>query len=193
MKNIAIFASGSGTNAENIINSFKNSNEVNVVLVLSNKPNAGVIEKAHKNSVPVIVFDKNKFKEEYYISEILKLHNIDWIILAGFLWLMPESIIDNFTDRIINIHPALLPKYGGKGMWGHHVHKAVVANKENETGITIHYVNKHYDEGKMIFQAKCNLLESDTADTVAKKIHMLEQQYFPEIILKEIMNAQLKN
>jgi phosphoribosylglycinamide formyltransferase-1 len=184
MKRIAIFASGSGSNAENIIQTFQNETDLEVVLILTNNPEAGVIQRAHRLKTPVLVFGRKQFKEE--IVEILQERKIDWVILAGFLWLIPESLIHAFPDRIINVHPALLPAYGGKGMWGHHVHEAVVAHKEVETGITIHYVNEHYDEGKIIFQAKCPLTAEDTPATVAAKVHELEYLHFPAVIAEEI-------
>jgi phosphoribosylglycinamide formyltransferase 1 len=186
MKNIAIFASGSGSNAENIIKYVEGNKEVKVALILTNNPNAGVLERAHRLSVPALVFNKTIFKDEAYMLEILSIHQIDYVILAGFLWLVPVYLIVAFPDKIINVHPALLPKYGGKGMWGHHVHEAVVANKEAETGITIHLVNEKYDEGRILFQAKCEVLGTDTPEDVAKKIHVLEFEHFPRVILGEV-------
>ncbi|MCD8539683.1 MAG: phosphoribosylglycinamide formyltransferase [Leadbetterella sp.] len=186
MKKIVLFASGSGSNAENIINYFKDSGEVEVTMILTNNPSAGVIERGKRLDIPVVVFSKKNFGQSDTVIRLLKNAETDWVILAGFLWLVPESLIRAFPDRIINIHPALLPKYGGKGMWGHHVHEAVVRNRENESGITIHYVNEHYDEGKIIFQAICPLSASDTPEDVAQKVHALEYRYFPEIIEGEI-------
>ncbi|OYU65543.1 MAG: phosphoribosylglycinamide formyltransferase [Cytophagaceae bacterium BCCC1] len=190
MIKIAIFASGSGSNAERIVEFFNAKDEIEVSLILTNNPTAGVIERAQRLNIPVVIFNKKVFSKTDKIVEMLQLQSIDWVILAGFLWLVPKNLIKAFENRMINIHPALLPKYGGKGMWGHHVHEAVVANKEVETGITIHYVNENYDEGKIIFQAKCAVTESDSAEEVAKKIHLLEYQYFPEIIHKEILAAK---
>ncbi|MDP1814266.1 MAG: phosphoribosylglycinamide formyltransferase [Leadbetterella sp.] len=187
MIKIAIFASGSGSNAERIVEFFNAKDEIEVSLILTNNPTAGVIERAQRLNIPVVIFNKKDFSKTDKIVEMLQLQSIDWVILAGFLWLVPKNLIKAFENRIINIHPALLPKYGGKGMWGHHVHEAVVANKEVETGITIHYVNENYDEGKIIFQAKCAVTETDSAEEVAQKIHLLEYQYFPEIIYKEIL------
>lgn len=187
MIKIAIFASGSGSNAERIVEFFNAKDEIEVSLILTNNPTAGVIERAQRLNIPVVIFNKKVFSKTDKIVEMLQLQSIDWVILAGFLWLVPKNLIKAFENRMINIHPALLPKYGGKGMWGHHVHEAVVANKEVETGITIHYVNENYDEGKIIFQAKCAVTESDSAEEVAQKIHLLEYQYFPEIIHKEIL------
>ena len=171
MIRIAIFASGSGSNAENIINYFKDNNHISVALLLTNNYEAGVIKRAKKLNMPILIFTKKNFNESTQIIDILINQKIDWIILAGFLWLVPSPMISAFPNKIINIHPALLPKYGGKGMWGHFVHEAVVSNKEIESGITIHLVNEKYDEGEILFQAKCDILESDTALEVANKIH----------------------
>jgi phosphoribosylglycinamide formyltransferase-1 len=190
MIKIAIFASGSGSNAERITEYFNANDHVEVSLILTNNPAAGVIERAQRLNIPTLIFNKKLFAQTDKIVEILQSQGIDWVILAGFLWLVPSNLTRAFENRMINIHPALLPKYGGKGMWGHHVHEAVVANKEKETGITIHYVNEHYDEGKVIFQAKCEVTENDTPESVAAKIHELEYQYFPEVIYKEILSAK---
>ena len=190
MIKIAIFASGSGSNAERIVEFFNANDKIEVSLILTNNPTAGVIERAQRLNIPVVIFNKKVFSKTDKIVEMLQLQSIDWLILAGFLWLVPKNLIKAFENRMINIHPALLPKYGGKGMWGHHVHEAVVANKEVETGITIHYVNENYDEGKIIFQAKCAVTETDSAEEVAQKIHLLEYQYFPEVIYKEILAAK---
>jgi phosphoribosylglycinamide formyltransferase-1 len=182
MSNIAIFASGSGTNAQAITEYFKDKKTHEVKLILSNKPNAFVIERAKLLKVPAIVFDRRRFYETFEIGQILKNEKIDLIVLAGFLWLVPENILRTYSKRIINIHPALLPKYGGHGMYGMRVHEAVVANHETESGITIHYVNEIYDQGEIIFQAKCKVEPTDTAETVAKKVHKLEYTYFPKTI-----------
>lgn len=181
MKRIVIFASGSGTNAENISLFFQQVNHASVVHVLTNNKDAKVLERAKRLNINTLTFSKNYFLDENKLLQFLKAE-ADLIVLAGFLWKVPSHIINAFPDKIINIHPALLPKYSGKGMYGMHVHKAVVANKETETGITIHYVNENYDEGAIIFQAKTHVLPSDTAEDVAKKIHLLEQNYFPKII-----------
>jgi phosphoribosylglycinamide formyltransferase-1 len=186
MKRIAILASGSGTNAENIIKYFKNSDSISVVQVLSNKKDAKVLERASCLNIPNRSFDKNDFIATDEVLKLLK-ENADYVILAGFLWKIPSKIIDAFPNKIINIHPALLPKYGGKGMYGMHVHNAVVENKEKKTGITIHYVNENYDEGAIIFQKSFEVLESDTSDDVAQKIHKLEHEYFPKVIEKVIL------
>lgn len=186
MKRIVILASGSGTNAENIIKYFKNSNLISVTLVLSNKKDAKVLERAKQLKISYLSFNKEEFYTSGEVLKNLKL-NADYIILAGFLWKIPRSIIEAFPNKIINIHPALLPKYGGKGMYGMHVHNAVVKNKEKETGITIHYVNEKYDDGAIIFQKSVAILVCDTAEDVAKKIHILEQENFPKVIEKFIL------
>ena len=190
MKKIAIFASGSGSNAENIINYFKNDTENVVKIVFCNKPDAYVLERARKYNIPASVFTREEFRDPGKLLQQLKEEEIDYIILAGFLWLMPACITSAYPDRIINIHPALLPAYGGKGMYGHHVHEAVIAAGEKESGITIHYVNEHYDEGTPIFQARCQVDPTDTPDTLAAKIHELEYRYFPEIIEQTITHAE---
>lgn len=182
IKKIAVFASGSGSNAENIYNYFKSNDDVVVSLILTNNPNAGVIERATRLNIPFTVFDKNTFKNTHQIVKLLQENNIDLVVLAGFLWLIPENLIEAFPNKIVNIHPALLPKHGGKGMFGDNVHKAVVEHKETESGITIHFVNQHYDEGKVIFQAKCKVLPTDTFEDIASKIHALEYEHFPKII-----------
>lgn len=182
--NLAILASGSGTNAENIINYFSEHPGIQVKEVLSNKVDAYVHERAKKLGVPSHTFSKAEFNDTSFIKRLV---DIDYIILAGFLWLIPEYLIKAFPNKIINIHPALLPKYGGKGMYGLKVHEAVVANHEKESGITIHLVNKEYDKGKILFQAKCEVTDRDTAESVANKIHELEYQYFPSQIEKLIL------
>jgi len=182
MKNIAVFASGSGSNAQNIIEYFEKSDIGRVTLVLSNNPTAYVIERSHKLNVPILVFTRFQFSKTDFVIDFLKTQKIDLIVLAGFLWLVPPALVNAFSGKIVNIHPALLPKYGGKGMFGHHVHEAVVANSEKESGITIHLVNEVYDSGTILFQAKCEVVATDTADDVAAKIHELEQTHFPKII-----------
>jgi len=186
MKRIVILASGSGTNAENIIKYFKNSAIIKVELVLSNKKEAKVLVRADRLGIDFDSFNREDFTGTNKIFELLK-NKADYIILAGFLWKIPESITRAFPDRIINIHPALLPKYGGKGMYGMHVHNAIVENKERESGITIHYVNENYDEGAIIFQKRFDVLPTDNADNVAEKIHILEYENFPKIIEKVIL------
>ncbi|MEO9851948.1 MAG: phosphoribosylglycinamide formyltransferase [Reichenbachiella sp.] len=183
MKRLAIFASGSGSNAEQIINHFHNrSLQVCVDLILTNRPNAYVLQRAEKLGVESYVFNRASFYDSDAIINLLNERHIDLIVLAGFLWLVPKNLIAAFPNKIINIHPALLPKYGGKGMYGQHVHQAVVANKEIETGITIHLVDEIYDNGAILRQEKCEVQLSDTADTVAEKIHKLEYKYFAETI-----------
>ena len=188
MKKIAIFASGSGTNAENIYNYFSDKPNINIELILTNKKNAFVIKRAEKYNIKTFVFNKKDLYETNSVLDILTENKIDLIVLAGFLLLIPENLINAFNNKIINIHPALLPKYGGKGMYGDKVHQAVIENKEFESGITIHYVNKKYDEGAIIFQAKCNIEENETPDSLADKIHKLEYKHFPEVIEKILSN-----
>ena len=186
MKKLAIFASGSGTNAENIINHFKKKKNIEVSLIFSNNKNAYVIQRAINHDIKYHVFSRTDFYQTQKIKEILIENDIQLIVLAGFLWLIPEYLINAFPDRIFNIHPALLPKYGGRGMYGSKVHEAVVANREKESGITIHYVNNEYDKGSVIFQARCAVLNTDNPDDVAKKVHELEYAHFPEIIEKVV-------
>lgn len=181
-KRIAIFASGSGTNAEQIIKHFSRREGVKVEMVLCNKEGAGVIERSKKLGVPAIIFNKQQFYHTDNIVNTLQVAEIDLIVLAGFLWLVPDNLLKAFPQRIVNIHPALLPKYGGKGMYGMKVHKAVVANKESETGITIHYIDEVYDNGEHIFQASCPVLETDSPEDVAQKIHQLEYEHYPSVL-----------
>jgi phosphoribosylglycinamide formyltransferase-1 len=187
MKNIAIFASGSGTNTENIIKYFSNSNSAKVTLVLSNKRDAFVLERAAKFGIPSVFFDRDQFYSSRIVSDHLKNNNIHFIVLAGFLWLVPSFILSTYQRRIINIHPALLPSYGGKGMFGEKVHMAVISNGEKESGITIHYVNEHYDDGDIIFQARCRVLPGDTPDSLAHRIHELEYKHFPAVIERLVL------
>ncbi|HWC53553.1 MAG TPA: phosphoribosylglycinamide formyltransferase [Chitinophagaceae bacterium] len=181
---LAIFASGTGSNAQKIIDHFRNLPDIKIALIVCNKPDAGVLKIAAKENIPTLLIEKEKFfRGNSYVDE-LKQKKIDWIILAGFLWKIPDALIHTFPEKIINIHPALLPKYGGKGMYGQKVHEAVLANQEKESGITIHYVDNLYDHGKIIFQAKCEVLPDDTADSLAQRIHALEHAYYPHIIEK---------
>jgi phosphoribosylglycinamide formyltransferase-1 len=182
MRNIAIFASGSGTNAENIIKYFSNKNSAQVSLVLSNKRQATVLKRAEALNIRTLFFEHKEFYVTGKVLRYLTLYKIDLVVLAGFLWLVPENIVEQYAGRIINIHPALLPAYGGKGMYGDTVHKAVIENKDKESGITIHYVNKQYDKGDIIFQKKCKISASDTPETLAEKVHALEYQHFPVVI-----------
>lgn len=188
MIKIAIFASGSGTNAGNIIHYFNNHPLIKVVLVVSNNPNAYVLVRAATANVPSVVIKKEDLLHPEVMIPILSSYEIDWIILAGFLLKIPPYLVNSFTNHIINIHPALLPKYGGKGMYGHFVHQAVINANETESGITIHYVNEHYDAGDIIFQASFPILPSDQADDIEKKVHQLEQIHFPQIIEQTILS-----
>jgi len=181
-KNIAIFASGSGSNAENIIQYFRNNPGFNFPVIVSNNPDAYVHERARKAGVRSVCFSKADFLDGAPVVNLLRELNIDQIVLAGFLLKIPETLIREYPSGIINIHPALLPKYGGKGMYGHRVHEAVALAHERESGITIHYVNEKYDDGNIIFQAKCQLDTSDTPDSIAQKVHQLEYIYFPQVI-----------
>lgn len=181
-KKIAFFASGSGSNMENIV-SYLRAKNLNVeFLILCNNPQAFVLERAKKLGIKAIVFDKKAFRETGEVLDKLKDFQPDLVVLAGFLWLMPVEIIIAFPEKIINIHPALLPNYGGKGMYGMHVHNAVIQNKESESGITIHFVNEHYDEGNYILQASCELTNDETPETVAQKVHLLEYEHFPKVV-----------
>ncbi|MEO8773175.1 MAG: phosphoribosylglycinamide formyltransferase [Gelidibacter sp.] len=188
MKRIVIFASGSGTNAENLIKYFHNRDIGSVILVLTNNPHAKVLDRCKKLNISALSFNRVAFSQSNDVLNILKTSKPDLIVLAGFLWKFPEFILHEFPNKVINIHPALLPKYGGKGMYGGFVHEAVVANKEIETGISIHYVNEHYDEGATIFQAKCEVTSSDTPETVASKIHELEMAHFPKVVEELLKN-----
>ena len=180
--NIAIFASGSGSNAENIVKYFSGNNNVKFKLILTNKEDAYVIQRAINLNVPHLVFSNKELKEHSGVLKTLRNNDIDLIILAGFLLLVPDFIIDAYPNKIINIHPALLPKFGGKGMYGMNVHQAVIEAKEKESGITIHYVDKIYDNGAIIFQAKCDVSNEDTPESLAEKIHQLEYKYFPAVV-----------
>lgn len=184
MKKIAIFASGGGSNAACIMNKFSNHPDIKVVLVVCNKPSAGVLAIAEQHHIPTLLIAKEQFFHgDAYLPE-LSVAGIDFIVLAGFLWKIPQTLIRAFPQRIINIHPALLPKYGGKGMYGHHVHQAVIDNKEKHSGITIHYVDEQYDHGHTIFQATCPVLPDDTADTLASRVLTLEHKHFSDVIEK---------
>ena len=189
LKKLAIFASGSGSNAENICNYFAESSNVEVVLICTNKQDALIVKRAKKLNIPVLVFTKYELNNFIDLHKKLQSIGVDVVILAGFLLKVPSKMIDSYPNRIINIHPSLLPKYGGKGMYGMNVHNAVKENKETETGITIHYVNANYDEGAIIFQAKTALNENDSPETIAEKIHTLEQKYFSKIIEEVIIGA----
>jgi phosphoribosylglycinamide formyltransferase 1 len=182
---IAIFASGSGTNAEAIVSYFKNHPSIKVALILSNNPSAFVLERAKKLNIPWIVFNREQFHSSILSS--LKEHEITHIVLAGFLWLVPSALIAGYPGKIINIHPALLPKYGGKGMYGMKIHELIRSSNETETGITIHLINEKYDEGPILFQGKCEVTNTDTPEQIAMKVHQLEHTWYPQIIEKWIL------
>ncbi|MBT1703011.1 phosphoribosylglycinamide formyltransferase [Chryseosolibacter indicus] len=183
---IAILASGNGTNAEEIIKYFRNHASIEVILVLSNNVNAFVLERAKKHGITHRAFTKAEFKDSV-VLEWLKQYDVTHIVLAGFLWLIPDNLIKHFPNKIINIHPALLPKHGGKGMYGMRVHEAVKISGDVETGITIHLVNEHYDEGKILFQARCSVETNYTPQAIAECVHKLEYEYYPKVIEKWIM------
>jgi phosphoribosylglycinamide formyltransferase 1 len=190
MKNIAIFASGAGSNAREIIERLHKPGKVKVALILTNNPNAGVLRIAEENSIRSIILDKERFfRGDGYVGE-LNSQQIDLVVLAGFLWKIPATLIEAFPGGIVNIHPALLPKYGGKGMYGDNVHQAVIDADERESGITIHYVDEHYDNGDIIFQAKCEVKENDTPASLAARIHDLEHRHFSEVILSLTAKAE---
>jgi len=182
VNNIAIFASGTGTNAARIIDFFRDHDQVAVSLIVSSRMEVKVVQVAKDNSIECIVLNKLEFRETTHLLDTLRDHNIDFIVLAGFLWLVPAYLIEAYPNRIVNIHPALLPKYGGKGMYGSNVHKAVLEASERESGITIHYVNEKYDEGAIVFQARCDINENDTPETLAARIHELEHEHYPAVI-----------
>jgi phosphoribosylglycinamide formyltransferase-1 len=192
MKRIAIFASGSGTNAQNIIEYFKNSRDIIVDSLWSNNENAYALIRAEKQGIETFTFGRDELYRSIEVLEMLSERKVDLIVLAGFLWLLPHNLTDEFI--VVNIHPALLPKYGGKGMYGSYVHEAVLRNKDKESGISIHYVNELYDEGSIIFQAKCAVRPSDNPQTLAEKVHKLEYEHYPrvieEILLKEEQESE---
>lgn len=181
MHQLILFASGRGSNAQAIIDYFAITGKARVVLIVCNNPEAGVLDIAAQHKIPVQVIDRQSFKEPAF-TESLQRYNPSLLVLAGFLWMIPQTVIQAFPGRMINVHPALLPKYGGKGMYGHHVHEAVVAAKEKESGITIHFVNEHYDEGATIMQAYCSLLQDDKPENLAARIHKLEHYFLPRTI-----------
>ncbi len=188
-KQIAIFASGAGTNAEKIIQHFKNSDVAAVKMIVCNNPRAGVLKIAEQNGIRCLIVEKNKFVQDGYVAEMHSA-KIDFIALAGFLWKVPQPLIDGYRNKIVNIHPALLPKYGGKGMYGHYVHESVLNAGEVESGITIHYVDEHYDNGDVIFQTACPVLDGDTTDSLAKRIHTLEHLHYPKIIEQALRDGK---
>ncbi|TZF83029.1 phosphoribosylglycinamide formyltransferase [Pedobacter sp. BS3] len=181
-KRIAIFASGSGSNAQKIMEYFKRHHEGEVVIVLSNNPDAYVLQRADNFEIPSHVFDRQEFYHTDNIVNLLKNLQVDIVVLAGFLWLVPDNLLKAYPNKIINIHPALLPKYGGKGMYGDHVHKAVLANNEEETGITIHFVNENFDEGEFIHQSRCKIDKTDDLEMVKFKIQQLEHTHYPKVV-----------
>ncbi|MCU0429336.1 MAG: phosphoribosylglycinamide formyltransferase [Cytophagaceae bacterium] len=188
MMYITLFCSGSGSNAEKIMEYFREHPSIRVGLLLANKPDAYALERAKKFGIPTEVVTKAEFTDESYCCSLLERYQTDWIILAGFLWLIPSYLVKHFPDKIINIHPALLPAYGGKGMYGMHVHRAVVAAGEKKSGMTIHLVNEHYDEGAILFQASCDLDPEDSAEEVAHKVLTLEHRHFAPVIETTILN-----
>lgn len=190
--NIAIFASGSGTNAQNIIEYFKEHSSIRVSYVICNKPDAYVLKRAKNLKVPNMLISKEQlYSDPAKLINVLKYFNINWIVLAGFNMLIPASLLELFPNRIINIHPALLPKYGGKGMYGMNVHRAVKAAGETETGITIHWVDEEYDSGDILFQAKCEVTPSDSPEAIAEKVHQLEYDHYPKVI-ENTINSNLR-
>jgi phosphoribosylglycinamide formyltransferase 1 len=188
MKKIAIFASGNGTNAQRIIEYFNDHPLVRVEIILSNNPSAFVLERAKAANIPSVCFNRKEFYESNFILDLLTVQGVSFIVLAGFLWLIPRNLLEAFRGRIVNIHPALLPKYGGKGMYGMKVHEAVIASGDMESGITIHRVNERYDEGEILFQATCPVESGETPETLAAKVHQLEYAHFPLVIERVLLN-----
>ena len=189
--NIAIFGSGSGTNAENIIQYFESNPFIKVALVLSNKADAYILERARLHHIPSVVYTKSEFQNEDGLLALLGEHKVDFVVLAGFLLQIPVALIHAYPNKIVNIHPALLPNYGGKGMYGNRVHEAVIAAGDKQSGITIHYIDEHYDSGSIIFQTTCDVLPTDTSDDLAAKVQTLEYKYFPKVI-EETIHKEFK-
>ena len=189
IQKIAIFASGTGTNAQKIIDYFRNSPNIKVALIACNKPGAGVLAIAEKENIPTLIIQKEKFFQNGYLNE-LEEKEISFIVLAGFLWKIPASLINAYRHRIVNIHPALLPKYGGKGFYGHRLHESVITAGEKNSGITIHYVDEHYDNGDIILQVACPVLENDTSESLASRIHALEYLHYPKVIERLILSGE---
>jgi len=187
MQRLAIFASGSGTNAENIIRYFKKKPHLSVSCICTNRSDAYVVQRAGRHGIDVFAFSRGEFYHSGKVLDYLEQKKIDWIILAGFLWLVPENLIQKYPNRILNIHPALLPKYGGKGMYGSFVHKAVLENREEQSGITIHLIDKEYDKGRIVFQATCPVFPGESPDQLAERVHQLEYEYYPKIIEKTVL------
>ena len=192
MVNIALFASGNGSNVQRITEYFAHSEKVKIKLVLSNKPDAYVLERARLLNIPAFVFNREDFYASDKVLKILEDNEIAYIVLAGFLWKVPANLLEIYSGHILNIHPALLPQYGGKGMYGMKVHQAVIGAEEKESGITIHLVNDHYDEGEIIFQARCPIEPNDTPEVLAEKIHLLEHEYFPKVIESVVLGEPLQ-
>lgn len=189
---LAIFASGAGSNAQKLIDHFKDSDVARVALIVCNKPGAGVLTIAQKENIPTLLIEKESFFRGHAYLPQLKEAGVGFIILAGFLWKIPQALIDAYPRRIVNIHPALLPKFGGKGMYGQYVHEAVLQAGETESGITIHYVDEHYDNGDIIFQTACPVLEGDTPETIAARIHELEHLHYPRVV-EELLKKETAN
>lgn len=181
-RNIAIFASGNGTNAENIIKYFSGNKDIKVKIVMANKTDAFVLERAHRLGIPTLYINREQWADATHILTLLHEQQIDFIVLAGFLARIPDALLHAYPNRIVNIHPSLLPKFGGKGMYGNKVHEAVVTAGETESGITIHYLNEHYDEGQIIVQYRCPVMPNDTPQDVATRVHALEYEYYPKVI-----------
>ena len=181
-RNIAIFASGNGTNAENIIKYFSGNKDIKVKIVMANKADAFVLERAHRLGIPTLYINREQWADATHILTLLHEQQIDFIVLAGFLARIPDALLHAYPNRIVNIHPSLLPKFGGKGMYGNKVHEAVVTAGETESGITIHYLNEHYDEGQIIAQYRCPVMSNDTPQDVATRVHALEYEYYPKVI-----------
>lgn len=180
--NIAIFASGAGSNAQTIIDHFKTDKKVTVALVVSNRDDAGVLAIAEREGIPFAIVGREEFADEEIMLGLLQFHKVQFVVLAGFLWLVPKYLIKAYPNRIVNIHPALLPKHGGKGMYGNKVHEAVKAAGDSESGITIHYVNERFDEGEIIFQARCPIAETDTAEDIRQKVQALEHEHYAKVV-----------
>jgi len=189
VKRLALFASGTGSNAEKIISYFKEHESIEVSLLISNKPQARALTMASEHGIPTLVIDRAAFYQSTDIVNVLEEHRIDWLILAGFLWLIPSYLVEAYQDRIINIHPALLPAYGGKGMYGIHVHRAVHEAGDEKSGITIHLVNERYDEGAVLFQADCTLEPTDSPEDIARKVQQLEHVHFARVIEETVLAA----
>ncbi|HEU4903364.1 MAG TPA: phosphoribosylglycinamide formyltransferase [Flavisolibacter sp.] len=187
---LAIFASGNGSNAQKLIDFFRNANSASVALIVCNKPGAGVLGIAEKEGLPVLLIEKERFFRGDAYLPVFNEAGIDFLVLAGFLWKVPSTLINAYPRRIVNIHPALLPKFGGKGMYGQYVHEAVLQAGEMESGITIHYVDEHYDNGDIIFQTACPILEGDTPETIAQRIHQLEHLHYPRVVEEVISNVE---